>query len=137
MYRMPLNSQSSCFRYRTRIQFSRSPSDLALRKYIPKHIINYVRRGQNIPLDAFNVSHLKLLSSPYDVRGTSVIVSVYKDLMLYDKLRESKFAQADGMVNPLTLVTLGGEGDYREKKGRGASATSALPQDEKETEVTR
>ena len=31
----------------------------------------------------------------------------------------------------------GGEGDYREKKGRGASATSALPQDEKETEVTR
>jgi hypothetical protein len=96
-----------------RIINSSSPADLALRKYIPKHITNYVRRGQNIPLDAFNVSHLKLLSSPYDVRGTSVIVSVYKDLMLYDKLRESKFAQADGMVNPLTLVTLGGEGDYR------------------------
>jgi hypothetical protein len=33
--------------------------------------------------------------------------------MLYDKFRECKFAQADGMVNPLTLVTLGGEGDYR------------------------
>lgn len=96
-----------------RIINSSSPADLALRKYIPKHITNYVRRGQNIPLDAFNVSHLKLLSSPYDVRGTSVIVSIYKDLMLYDKLRESKFAQADGMVNPLTLVTLGGEGDYR------------------------
>ena len=89
------------------------PSDLILKKNIPKHIIDYVKRGQNIPLDEFNVSHLKLLSSPYDVRGTSIIVSVYKDLMMYDKLRESKFAQADGMVNPLTLVTIGGEGDYR------------------------
>jgi hypothetical protein len=96
-----------------RIINSTSPADLSLRKYIPKHITEYVRKGQNIPLDAFNIAHLKLLSSPYDVRGTSVIVSIYKDLMLYDKLRESKFAQADGMVNPLTLVTLGGEGDYR------------------------
>jgi hypothetical protein len=96
-----------------RIINSTAPSDLSMRKHIPKHITDYVRKGQNIPLDAFNVAHLKLLSSPYDIRGTSVIVSVYKDLMLYDKLRESKFAQADGMVNPLTLVTLGGEGDYR------------------------
>ena len=31
---------------------------------------------------------------------------------MYDKLRESKFAQADGMINPLTLVKLGGN-DYR------------------------
>ena len=96
-----------------RIINSSSPSDLSLKKHIPRHIVDYVRKGQNIPLDSFNVSHLKLLSSPYDVRGTSVIVSVYKDLMLYDKFRECKFAQADGMVNPLTLVTLGGEGDYR------------------------
>lgn len=96
-----------------RIISSTSPSDMSMRKYIPGHIVDYVKKGQNIPLDSFNVSHLKLLSSPYDVRGTSVIVSTYKDLMLYDKLRESKFAQADGMINPLTLVTMGGEGDYR------------------------
>jgi len=96
-----------------RIVNSTSPSDLNLKKHMPKHILSYVKKGQNIPLDAFNVSHLKLLSSPYDIRGTSIIVSIYKDLMLYDKLRESKFAQADGMVNPLTLVKLGGEGDYR------------------------
>jgi hypothetical protein len=96
-----------------RIVNSTAPSDVAMRKYIPKHIMQHVRRGQNIPLDDFNVSHLKLLSSPYDVRGTSIIVSVYKDLMHYDKLRECKFAQADGMVNPLTLVKLGGEGEYR------------------------
>ena len=95
----------------SRLINSNSASDLALKRYIPRHIIDHVRKNENIPLDNFNVSHLKLLSSPY-VRGTSIIVSVYKDLMLYDKLRESKFAQADGMVNPLTLVKLGGN-DYR------------------------
>jgi len=95
---------------------SNSPSDIALKRYIPNHIIDNVKKGKNIPLDNFNISHLKLLSSPYDIRGTSIIVSTYKDLMLYDKLRESKFAQADGMVNPLTLVKLGGN-DYRPTQG--------------------
>jgi hypothetical protein len=84
-----------------------------LKNKIPKHVLDYVKKGLNIPMDPVNVSHLKLLSSPYDIRGTSIIVSVYKDLMLYDKLRESKFAQADGMVNPITLVKLGGSEGYR------------------------
>jgi hypothetical protein len=96
-----------------RLVTSTSPSDLLLKSKIPKHIVDYVKRGQNIPLDAFNTTHLKVLSSPYDIRGTSIIVSTYKDLMLYDKLRESKFAQADGMINPMTLVKLGTSGEYR------------------------
>ncbi len=95
-----------------RVINSTNPSDAALKRFIPRHIIDYVKKGQNIPLDSFNISHLKLLSSPYDIRGTSIVVSCYKDLMMYDKLRESKFAQADGMINPLTLVKLGGN-DYR------------------------
>lgn len=95
-----------------RLVNSNSPSDLKLKKRLPRSIVDRVKRGQSIPLDNLNVSHLKLLSAPYDSRGTSIIVSIYKDLMLYDKLRESKFAQADGMVNPLTLVKLGG-GEYR------------------------
>jgi hypothetical protein len=35
--------------------------------------------------------------------------------MLYDKIRESKFAQADSMINPITLIKVGGntDGDYR------------------------
>jgi hypothetical protein len=92
-----------------RLVSSTDPSDLAMKSRLPPHIVDYVRRGQNIPLDNFNVSHLKLLSAPYDIRGTSIVVSVYKDLMLLDKIREAKFAQADGMINPLTLVKLGGE----------------------------
>jgi hypothetical protein len=96
-----------------RLVNSNDPKDIAMRKRIPTQILEFVKKGLNIPLDGFNISHLKLLSSPYDTRGTSIIVSVYKDLMLYDKLRESKFAQADGMVNPLTLVKLGGSDGYR------------------------
>jgi hypothetical protein len=97
-----------------RLVMSNNPADVQLRKQIPQHIIYHVRRGENIPLDNFNVSHLKMLSSPYDVRGTSLVVSAFKDLMLYDKLREAKFAQADGLVNPITLVKIGGagEGEY-------------------------
>jgi hypothetical protein len=97
-----------------RLVMSNNPADVQLRKQIPQHIIYHVRRGENIPLDNFNVSHLKMLSSPYDVRGTSLIVSVFKDLMLYDKLREAKFAQADDLVNPITIVKVGGtaEGEF-------------------------
>lgn len=98
-----------------RLVNSSNPKDLFLKRRIPGYIIDYVRKGQNIPLDSFNISHLKYLSSPYDYRGTSVIVACYKDLILYDKYRESKYVQADGMVNPLTLITLGGGAnpDYR------------------------
>jgi hypothetical protein len=98
-----------------RLVMSNNPADVQLRKQIPEKIIYHVRKGEDIPLDNFNVSHLKMLSSPYDVRGTSVIVSVFKDLMLYDKLREAKFAQADGLVNPITIVKVGGntDGEYR------------------------
>ena len=98
-----------------RLVMSNNPADVQLRQQIPEKILYHVRNGQSIPLDNFNISHLRMLSSPYDIRGTSIIVSVFKDLMLYDRIRESKFAQADGMINPLTLVKVGGstDGDYR------------------------
>jgi len=90
---------------------SNHPADIKLRQQIPDNIIHHIRKNEPIPLDNFNVSHLKMLSSPYDVRGTSIIVSCYKDLMLYDKLRECKFAQADSLVNPITLISVGGTGE--------------------------
>ncbi len=90
---------------------SNHPSDMKLRSQIPDNIIHHIRKNEPIPLDNFNISHLKMLSSPYDVRGTSIIVSCYKDLMLYDKLRECKFAQADSLINPITLISVGGSGE--------------------------
>lgn len=98
-----------------RLVQSNNPADIQLKQQIDEEILYHVRKGENIPLDNFHVSHLKMVSSPYDTHGTSVIVSIYKDLMLYDKLRESKFAQADNLVNPITLISVGGnnDGEYR------------------------
>lgn len=82
-------------------------ADAELRKQIPREIIELIKNGSDIPLNNFNVSHLKLLSSDYDVRGSSIITACFKDLMLYDKLREAEYVQADDMVNPITHVKLG------------------------------
>lgn len=90
-----------------RIITSNDPAYARIRDQLDPRVVNHVLQGEYIPLDSFNVSHLKLLAAPYDIRGTSVIVSCWKDLMLYDKLRESKFVQADGMINPLTLIKVG------------------------------
>lgn len=88
-------------------------ADMKLRQQIPEDIIHYVKKKQNIPLNNFNISHLKMLSSNYDLRGTSLIVSCYKVLMQWDKIFEAKLAQADDMINPITLIKVGGgaEGD--------------------------
>jgi hypothetical protein len=67
---------------------SSDPAHIRIRESLDPRIVHHVLMNEYIPLDSFNISHLKNLSAPYDVRGTSIIVSVWKDLMLYDKLRE-------------------------------------------------
>lgn len=93
-----------------RIINSSDPEHIKVREQIDPKIIDHVIRNEYIPLDSFNISHLKNLASPYDVRGTSMIVSVWKHLMLWDKYFESKLVQADGMINPLTLIKIGAAG---------------------------
>jgi hypothetical protein len=93
-----------------KIIFSNRPTDIEQRKQLNNHIIDSVRRGENIPLDNFHVSHLARRISPYEIRGTGLPVCIFRQLMLFDKLRESKYAQADNMINPLTLVKIGTEG---------------------------
>ena len=92
-----------------KIIFSNRPADIEQRKQLNNHIIDSVKRGENIPLDNFHVSHLARRISPYEIRGTGLPVCVFRQLMLFDKLRESKYAQADNMINPLTLVKIGSE----------------------------
>lgn len=93
-----------------RIIFSNRPTDIEQRKQLNNHIIDSVKRGENIPLDNFHVSHLARRISPYEIRGTGLPVCIFRQLMLFDKLRESKYAQADNMINPLTLVKIGTDG---------------------------
>ncbi len=94
------------------IVFGNKASDIEQKKQLNETIIEHVKRGENIPLDNFYVSHLARKISPYEIRGTGLPVCVFRQLMLFDKLRESKFAQADNMINPLTLVKIGGP-DYK------------------------
>lgn len=93
-----------------KIIFSNRPNDIEQRKQLNQHIIESVRRGDNIALDNFHVSHLARKISPYEIRGTGLPVCIFRQLMLFDKLRESKYAQADNMINPLTLVKVGTDG---------------------------
>jgi hypothetical protein len=95
-----------------RVVSGNQPSDLQQRKQLDPSIIEHVRRNENIPLNNFYVHHMARRISPYEIRGTGLVVSCFRALMLWDKLRESKYAQADNMVNPLTLVKIG-DADFR------------------------
>src|ERR1035437_4248241 len=95
-----------------KIIFSNKPTDIEQRKQLTQNIIDSVRRGENIVLDNFHVSHLARRISPYEIRGTGLPVCIFRQLMLFDKLRESKYAQADNMINPLTIVKIG-SADYK------------------------
>lgn len=89
---------------------SNEPEYVRIREQIDPRIIEHVQRNEAIPLDNFNVSHLKMLNRPYDVRGTSIITSVWRQLMLLDKIYEAKLVQFDAMINPLTLIKIGENG---------------------------
>lgn len=71
-----------------RICKSNRPADIQQRQKLDKSIIEHVKRGENIPLSNFYVSHLARKTNPYDARGTGLIVSSFRQLMLFDKLRE-------------------------------------------------
>lgn len=88
------------------------PEDIRQRQQLSQDVIDRVRKGQNIPLDNFNIHHLARRIAPYEVRGTGLIVNCFRSLMLFDKLKESKYTQADCMVNPTTLVKIGNK-DFR------------------------
>lgn len=91
-----------------RICMGNKPSDIQQREQLDRNIIEHVKRGENIPLSNFYVSHLANKISPYEVRGTSLITGIFKNLMLMDRIRESKFAQTDDMINPLRIFKVGG-----------------------------
>jgi len=63
-------------------------SDIEQRKQLDPYIIECVKKGQNIPLDNLNITMLARKIAPYEVRGTGLPVSVFRQLMLFDKIRE-------------------------------------------------
>ncbi len=90
-----------------RLVFSNKPSDVQQRKQINPTIIEHIKRGENIPLDNFYISHLARKLSAYETRGTGLPVSCFRQLMLFDQIRECKFTQAQDLINPITLIKVG------------------------------
>lgn len=82
-----------------RIVTSNKPSDLEQRKKLNQYIIDSVKKGNNIPLPNFNISHLARRISPYEIRGTGLPVAVFKQLMLFDKLRECHDDQTEVLTD--------------------------------------
>ncbi len=92
-----------------RVVTSNHPKDMAVRDQIPYHILEYVLRGENIPLSNRNITHILKKSVPHDIRGTSIIQRVWKELMLRDALREVLFVIAQNHITPLKVFKIGGK----------------------------
>lgn len=78
---------------------SNRPSDLEQKKQLNQYIVDCVKRGDNIPLDNLHVSHLARRISPYEIRGTGLPVCIFRQLMLFDKLRECYSTDCEILTN--------------------------------------
>jgi len=78
---------------------SNKPGDIEKRKQLDPYIIDAVKRGGNIPLNNFNTSFLSRKIAPYESRGTGLPVSVFKQLMLFDMLRECHDDQTEVLTD--------------------------------------
>jgi len=97
-----------------RVCSSNAPSDISQRQSLDPTIVNYVKRGQNIPLDNYYVSHLARKISPYETHGVGLPVCIFRNLQLFDQIYESKFAMAEEMINPWRIFKIGGgNSDFR------------------------
>lgn len=66
-----------------------------------------LRNGKKIPLDDFNMMSMVRRASPYETRGTSIVLRIVKELMYEDKLREAQYAIADQQITPVQIWKLG------------------------------
>jgi hypothetical protein len=71
-----------------KIATSTNPADEELRRSIPAHVLSCIEKDEYIPLDERYTSHIWCAEDPYDIRGTSMVTSVIRDLLMYDALRD-------------------------------------------------
>ena len=86
---------------------SSDPMDMKLRQFLDPTIIAAVKNNQMMKLSSFNVTAMMRKSSPYEDRGTSIVLKAIKWLMYEDKLMEANYAIADGHVTPRWIFKLG------------------------------
>lgn len=89
------------------IATSTNPEDVEIRNEMDPMVIAAVLTEQNIRLDPFSVCQIARKSSPYEPRGTSIVLRCIKDLLYEDKLREAQYAMADALITPKIIWKLG------------------------------
>jgi hypothetical protein len=90
-----------------RLVHSTEQKDIELKQYLDPIVLRSIEIGVNIPIDAFNISQLARKASPYDPRGTSIVLRCLKDLLYEDKLREAQYCIADAHITPKQIWKLG------------------------------
>jgi len=86
---------------------SNEPEDIEIKQSLDPVVISAVMMGQNIRIDQFNTEQIARKASPYEPRGTSIVLRILKDLLYEDKLREAQYSVADGMITPKVIYKLG------------------------------
>lgn len=86
---------------------SSDPVDMKLKQYLDPRVSAAIASGTLIKVSSFNMTGLIKRASPYDVRGTSIVLRALKYLMYEDKLIQAQYAIADGHVTPRWVFKLG------------------------------
>jgi hypothetical protein len=86
---------------------SNKKSDVQEREKLPRYVIEAAKRGENIKLHNFNISQISRVLDSSNVRGTGLVNSVFKQLMLMDLIRESEYVQFQDMINPMMMISVG------------------------------
>lgn len=80
-----------------------------LLQYLDPTIRMAIEQGKTLIIDPFSTTMIRRKNSPKDLRGTSILTSALKTLLLEDKLREQQYAAAQKNINPYTLWRRGND----------------------------
>lgn len=86
---------------------SNDPEDMEIKQELDPVILAAVAMGQNIRIDPFNIDQIARKASPYEPRGTSIVLRIFKALLYMDKLINAQMAIADGLITPKIIYKLG------------------------------
>lgn len=78
-------------------------------EYLDDDIKQAVEQGYRLLIDPFSGTFVKRSASPWDLRGVSILNNLVKTLMLEDKIREFKYANAQMNTTPIRLWTIGND----------------------------
>jgi hemoglobin-like flavoprotein len=82
-----------------RIVLSDKEEDIEQCKKLNSQIVSAIKNGDNIPLDNFNVSHIAHRMSPYEIRGSSSMISLFNILKSPDRKPEDTQAIKEALFD--------------------------------------